>query len=352
MSQFSPAPPEVETINVTPASYIYVGKNGNDASGDGSAGKPYLTVSKAISMASAGTTIFIWPGTYTESLTLKPGVNLTSSAQYSVYIIGNHVYALAGTVLIEKIVLQNAASAASGTTLSVSGSAAVNLQLYGSFVNSVSTSGDGDAVNWTNTNASSKFQIIDGNISVLHSGSTARAFYSTTGAKGGVIANRATIQVNNPDNVCISLGGAMTFVHTADAITGQIVISDTASGIFAMLTGTTIAQPIITTNSSGMSVFMNVIANTTASPVAAGAGGLTVSALIYGSTGMGAATTLNGGAGPIFLPMGPIRVRNSPALLPAGAVAAGLLDGVIEVSGTHAYMTIGTTRSMINLTAT
>jgi len=39
--------------------YLYVGKNGSDSTGNGSVEKPYLTISKAITIANSGTTIFI-----------------------------------------------------------------------------------------------------------------------------------------------------------------------------------------------------------------------------------------------------------------------------------------------------
>ena len=55
-------------------------------------------------------------------------------------------------------------------------------------------------------------------------------------------------------------------------------------------------------------------------------------AIMYGSTGVGGNSTLNGGLGPIPLTMAPIRLRDS-SLFPAGAVAAGQLGGTFEYDG-------------------
>lgn len=59
---------------------FFVAKNGNDATADGSVQKPYLTVQAAINAASLVATptnrpcVFVMPGTYTETYTLKANV--------------------------------------------------------------------------------------------------------------------------------------------------------------------------------------------------------------------------------------------------------------------------------------
>jgi hypothetical protein len=180
VSAKNPLPVEITgaTIfgQIKPANYVYVGKNGNDTTGDGSAGNPYLTVGAAITASSSGTTLWIFPGNYTENITFKAGVYLTSPALYSVYITGNHTANFSGTVINENIIFQSAASAASGTVLAFSGTSAQNLQFYQCNIDSRSTSGAGDSINWTNTNSSSKIQIIDGSVSVAAATSTARCF--------------------------------------------------------------------------------------------------------------------------------------------------------------------------------
>ncbi len=53
---------------------IYVSTTGDDSTGDGTAGNPYLTIGKGISMAIYGDTVQVAPGTYYENITLKSGV--------------------------------------------------------------------------------------------------------------------------------------------------------------------------------------------------------------------------------------------------------------------------------------
>lgn len=57
----------------------YVSPSGSDSTGDGSATKPYQTISFAISKASIGSTVVLEPGTYKESVQITKSVILTSS---------------------------------------------------------------------------------------------------------------------------------------------------------------------------------------------------------------------------------------------------------------------------------
>lgn len=103
----------VDRVQVKPVNYLYIGKHGNDSTANGSASAPYLTVSKALTVASSGTTLFIFPGTYTENLTLKGGVNLTSPIRGGTIITGNHKGNFSGTVIINNVILNST----SGITL-------------------------------------------------------------------------------------------------------------------------------------------------------------------------------------------------------------------------------------------
>lgn len=58
---------------------IYVAKNGNDSTGNGTFMNPYVTIQKAINMAGSGSVIIVYPGTYTENLTINNLNNLTIS---------------------------------------------------------------------------------------------------------------------------------------------------------------------------------------------------------------------------------------------------------------------------------
>jgi hypothetical protein len=323
---------------VKPTNYLYVSKGGNDTTGDGSANFPYLTIQKAIDTATSGTTIFPFPGTYTENLTLKAGVNITSPVKFGVYIIGNHIANFTGTIIFDNVVL----SSSTGNTLSFSGTGAQNLQFLGSSVNSTS----GDAINWTNTNTSSKIYFEDGTCNVSTSGSSARCVYTASTAKGSLIANRVSFKLDNPNNVCIALGGSVSFTHTSDQIIGQVTVADSASATIAIVAMITTSVAVLNTVSTGTVTLINNSIATTATPAFTGTGILAYTALVYTSTGVGGASTLSGGLGPIALAMSSIKLRAS-ALVPNEQIASGQSNGLIEFDGTHFYGTIGTTRSIL-----
>jgi hypothetical protein len=60
-----------------PADWIYVATTGNDGTGDGSSGAPYLTIGHAVSQASAGDTVFVKAGSYTISTQVAVGTGIS-----------------------------------------------------------------------------------------------------------------------------------------------------------------------------------------------------------------------------------------------------------------------------------
>lgn len=87
----------------------------------------YETIQDAIDAASAGDTIFIRPGTYTENITIKNGISLVglsnSFSTTSNTIIRGKITSTAGTSLIDNLVLQTN----SDYVLDISGNSTVNL---------------------------------------------------------------------------------------------------------------------------------------------------------------------------------------------------------------------------------
>lgn len=72
------------TIAPTNSQACYVGKNGNDSTGNGSIFAPYLTIGAALSSITDATAakyyqVVIGPGTYTENVVLKPAITLVGS---------------------------------------------------------------------------------------------------------------------------------------------------------------------------------------------------------------------------------------------------------------------------------
>jgi len=324
------------------------GSRTDEYTADGSTIYPYKTISAAITAANSGDTIYIWPGTYTEDLTLKPGVNLAGQSKFSVYIVGTVTFNIAGTVCCERIIFKTSGA---DNTLNFFGTGVQNLQCR--ICNFEHTSGDGHCVYWTNTNASSKIQQVDGNLTQAISSGGGTAFTSSETAAGNIIMQMATVQISDStDNVCISLGGAIVWTHTQDAINGQVVTANTARFNITLTALTTATVPTIVHNSTNVTPSLltsAVITTASATYAIDGVGAFVFMALVYGSTGVGGNSTLNGGLGAIPLAMAPIRLRSS-ALFPAGSVAAGQLDGTFEYDGTNLYFTEGTTRHTVSWT--
>jgi hypothetical protein len=104
----------------------------------------HSTIAAALTSASSGDTIFIRPGTYTENLTLKAGVNLTAyvadaslNATGHVIIKGNSTLSTAGSVSISGIQLETNGAA----LLTVSGSVASIVNLYNCYLNCTNATG-------------------------------------------------------------------------------------------------------------------------------------------------------------------------------------------------------------------
>lgn len=122
-----------------------------------SRGATHTTIASALTSASSGDTIFIRPGTYTENLTLKAGVNLCafntdcgigySGGEGIVIISGKATFSSAGTVGITGIELKTN----SDFSLVVSGSAAstvnlINCNIYCSNNTGISLTSTGGAI--------------------------------------------------------------------------------------------------------------------------------------------------------------------------------------------------------------
>jgi len=135
--------------NYAPANGFIVAKDGN---GD------FSTIATALTAASSGTTIFIRPGTYTENLTLKAGVNLTGwscdsslNQAGTIIISGKATLTTAGTVTISDIQLQTN----SDFLLAVTGTVASVVNLFNCNLNCTNNTG----ISHTSSSASSKILI-------------------------------------------------------------------------------------------------------------------------------------------------------------------------------------------------
>ena len=122
----------------------------------------HTTIAAALTSSSSGDTIFIRPGTYTENITLKAGVDLCTYIQDAltpnVTILGTCTLTTAGTVSISGIQLKTNSAFA----LAVTGSAASIVNLTNCYINASNNT----AISFTSSSASSAINIIkcDGDI--------------------------------------------------------------------------------------------------------------------------------------------------------------------------------------------
>ena len=120
-----------------------------DSSGD------FTTIQAAITAATSPTTIFIKPGTYTENLTLKVGVNICAfecdAFTPNVVINGKCTFTAAGTVSISGIELQTN----SDYLLVVSGNSASVVDITNCYLNCLNNTG----INFTSSSASAKISL-------------------------------------------------------------------------------------------------------------------------------------------------------------------------------------------------
>lgn len=138
----------VSTNNYGPAKFIVSSSSSNGT---------HTTIQAAITAASSGDTVFIRADTYTENLTLKAGVNLTSfagegySTPANVNIIGKMTFTAAGTINISNIHLQTN----SDFILAVTGSAASIVNLNNCNLNMTNNTG----ISHTSSSASSNISL-------------------------------------------------------------------------------------------------------------------------------------------------------------------------------------------------
>lgn len=182
----------------------------------------HTTIASALTAASSGDTIFIRPGTYTENITLKAGVNLTAFECDSsfngtglVTISGTCTSTSAGTVTISAIQLQTN----SADILAVTGSANSVVNLNNCYLNMTNNSG----ITFSTSGASSQIQLSNcrGNL-----GTTGIAIFAHSSA--GNLSFTNTIITNSGGsstaNTCSS--GALTLLDGA-FLSNPVTLSST-----------------------------------------------------------------------------------------------------------------------------
>lgn len=180
----------------------------------------HTTIAAALTSASSGDTIFIRPGTYTENLTLKAGVNLSAyscdSTTPNVTISGKASYSNAGAVSISGIRLQTN----SDNCLAVTGSSASIVDLTNCYINCTNATG----ISFSSSSSSAEI-----NLYTCHGdlGTTGIALYSSSSA--GIIRIEGGLYTNTGASTTAATNSAGTVSMTGLRFTGPISTSSTGS---------------------------------------------------------------------------------------------------------------------------
>lgn len=181
----------------------------------------FTTIAAALTASSSGQTIFIRPGTYSENLTLKAGVNLTAfgcddslNGTGNVIISGNATLSGAGTVTISGIQLQTNSAA----LLTVSGSAASIVNLNNCYLNMTNSTG----ISFSSSSGSS---VINLYYCIGDLGTTGIAIYTSTAA-GSMNFNYCTF-TNSGLSTTASSNSAVTFTFAYSQFASAFSTSST-----------------------------------------------------------------------------------------------------------------------------
>lgn len=273
----------------------------------------HTTIAGALTSASSGDTIFIRPGTYTENLTLKAGVNLTAyvcdALTPNVTISGTCTLTVAGSVSISGIRLQTNSAA----LIAITGSAASVLNVTNCYLNMTNNTG----ITFSSSSASAVLNIKDckGDL-----GTTGIAIFTHTSA------------------------GRMELTYSNITNSGASTTASTCSAGVINLVYTVLGSPITTSGTSGftwdyISIDCNSI-NTTAATL----GGSGVHACRYSRFNSGTATAVSCGSATPVLEFCTIGSSNTNAISGAGT----LISSVLSCEGSSSTINTTTQTALTN----
>lgn len=339
----------LSTNNYGPAAFIV---DSNAANGT------HVTVQTAITAAVSGQTIFIRPGTYTENLTLKAGVNLTaytcdgsSNGSNNVIIIGKCTFTAAGTANISGIQLQTN----SDFLIANTGSAASILNLNNCYLNCSNNTG----ITFTSSSSSARVNLssCQGNL-----GTTGIAYFasSSTGilnfnmctlnnSGGSSTANTVSAGavsffacgIANPTTTSSTGGVTVQYCNYDTSGTNSITITHGGSGngfvFFSFLASGTAAAISVGTGST-VAVIKCDINSTNTNPIT-GAGTANFDSVAFSNTGTGINSTTKG-----YFP----NLLGTPG---STAPTAGFIGEQIRATVTQASAVTLTTTNNANVTS-
>jgi len=272
----------------------------------------HTTIAAAIADASSGQTIFIRPGTYTENLTLKAGVNLTAfgcdsgmngggTSVANVVISGTCTFTGAGTVTISGIQLQTNSAAC----LAVTGSSASIVNLVNCHINVLNNT----AISYTSSSSDAQINLsyCTGNIATtgityhtMTSAGSLRYVYCrmtnsglSTTASSNSSGPVALIWCNFESPFSTSSSAAMQILWTSIDTSNVTAITTSGTG-FVALTNCSISSGTASALSAGSGSSIRIYngrIDTTNSSAIVGAGTLEYGPITFTNTGDGITTT-------------------------------------------------------------
>lgn len=247
----------LSTNNYGPAKFIVDGTT--------TANGTHSTIATALTSAVSGDTIFIRPGTYTENLTLKAGVNLTAftcdAFSPNVTIVGNCTATFAGACSISGIRFQTNGAA----LLTVSGSAATIVNIENCYFNCTNATG----ISFTTSSASAEIVILysRGDLAGIGSG-----VYSSSSA--GTLRIEHCEFTNTGSSTTASTNSAGTVRLTYCNFHSPLSNTSTGNLYMSYVRVDTLAQnaAALVFNGAGSTANFMVILSGTGLPVSVGAG--------------------------------------------------------------------------------
>lgn len=230
---------------------IYVAPSGNDATGNGTAGNPYRTITQGIAVASAGNTIQLGSGTYNELVVINKPVIIdgVSASQATVTYTGSIPdYSTAGTVLptlfkvtaqnvvirnINFIVNQNIVHSAIHTSGDASGLQVLNNNITASLTGIIPFFGiAGTALNYGKRNAISLNPAISYGASKYTSAPAGLSNVKVSGnfITGSLAAQNGVMEANfragvHADNIyALLVGGTVAEKNTIQTINQDVIV--------------------------------------------------------------------------------------------------------------------------------
>lgn len=253
----------------------------------------HTTIASALTAASSGQTIFIRPGTYTENLTLKAGVNITAysadglgkdGTAGNVVIIGKATATFAGTANISGICLKTN----SDFFLVVSGNSATVIHLFNCILDCNNNTG----ISYTSSSGSS---VINCYYCIAQYDTTGIALHSSSGSGSLRYYNCVCNNTGVATTAASNSAGTILFTQCTMAI----ALSTSSTGIINIFNSNIDCSGIntscvVTAGTGSATIFNSYLASGTATAISAGTG-TTISA--YSCVVNSSNTNALGGAG-------------------------------------------------------